>query len=170
MSYGEIALNYKKSSESIFIKNDDDEIVEFKTINHIENIIDDKVNKLITNTKLKFFCIEPVTVTINGEENVFDLHCGIGTIGLFVADKAKSVYGVEIVPEAIEDAKENAKLSYMLIVNEMLERGFEFLPIDLPPREQSLNSRTTQGAKRCRDTRCRAAPRGHREDARSRHF
>lgn len=72
LSYGEIALNYKNSSESIFIKNDNDEIVEFKTINHIENIIDDKVNKLITNTELKFFCIEPVTVTINGEENVFE--------------------------------------------------------------------------------------------------
>lgn len=46
LSYGEIALNYKKSSESIFIKNDNDEIVEFKTINHIENIIDDKVNTI----------------------------------------------------------------------------------------------------------------------------
>lgn len=72
LSYGEIALNYNKNSEGIFIKNDNDEIVEFKTISHIENVINDKVNKLITNTELKFFCIEPVTVTINGEENVFE--------------------------------------------------------------------------------------------------
>ena len=48
LSYGEIALNYKKDSEGIFIKNDNDEIVEFKTITHIENIINDKVNNLNT--------------------------------------------------------------------------------------------------------------------------
>ncbi|WP_321011065.1 23S rRNA (uracil(1939)-C(5))-methyltransferase RlmD, partial [Eisenbergiella sp.] len=43
-----------------------------------------------------------------GEETVWDLYCGIGTISLFLAQKAKKVYGVEIVPEAIADAKENA--------------------------------------------------------------
>ena len=48
---------------------------------------------------------------LTGEENVFDLYCGIGTIGLFVADKAKNVFGVEIVSQAIENAKENAKLN-----------------------------------------------------------
>lgn len=42
---------------------------------------------------------------------VWDLYCGIGTISLFLAQKAKKVIGVEIVPEAIEDAKENAKLN-----------------------------------------------------------
>ncbi len=40
-----------------------------------------------------------------------DAYCGIGTISLFLAQKAKKVYGVEIVPEAISDAKENAKLN-----------------------------------------------------------
>lgn len=48
---------------------------------------------------------------LSGEENVFDLYCGIGTISIFVADKAKNVFGVEIVPQAIENAKENAKLN-----------------------------------------------------------
>ena len=47
---------------------------------------------------------------LTGEETVWDLYCGIGTISLFLAQKAKKVYGVEIVPEAIADAKNNAKI------------------------------------------------------------
>jgi len=45
---------------------------------------------------------------LTGNETVWDLYCGIGTISLFLAGKAKQVYGVEIVPQAIEDAKKNA--------------------------------------------------------------
>ena len=45
---------------------------------------------------------------LTGNEVVWDLYCGIGTISLFLAKKAKKVYGVEIVPQAIEDAKQNA--------------------------------------------------------------
>lgn len=48
---------------------------------------------------------------LTGEETIFDLYCGIGTIGIFASAKAKKVYGIEVVPEAIEDAKENAKLN-----------------------------------------------------------
>ncbi len=48
---------------------------------------------------------------LSGNEVVWDLYCGIGTISLFLARKAKKVYGVEIVPEAIENAKENARLN-----------------------------------------------------------
>ncbi|MFE8701340.1 23S rRNA (uracil(1939)-C(5))-methyltransferase RlmD [Cytobacillus sp. FJAT-54145] len=48
---------------------------------------------------------------LTGEENVIDAYCGIGTISLFLAQKAKKVYGVEIVPEAIEDANRNAMLN-----------------------------------------------------------
>ena len=48
---------------------------------------------------------------LTGEENVIDAYCGIGTISLFLAQKARKVYGVEIVPEAIEDAKKNAELN-----------------------------------------------------------
>ena len=50
---------------------------------------------------------------LSGNETVIDAYCGIGTISLFLAQKAKKVYGVEIVPEAISDAKENAKLNNM---------------------------------------------------------
>ncbi|WP_307257825.1 23S rRNA (uracil(1939)-C(5))-methyltransferase RlmD [Oikeobacillus pervagus] len=48
---------------------------------------------------------------LNGEETVIDAYCGIGTISLFLAQQAKKVYGVEIVPEAIEDARRNAQLN-----------------------------------------------------------
>ncbi|MCG8398199.1 23S rRNA (uracil(1939)-C(5))-methyltransferase RlmD [Bacillus atrophaeus] len=48
---------------------------------------------------------------LKGEETVIDAYCGIGTISLFLAKQAKKVYGVEIVPEAIEDAKRNAELN-----------------------------------------------------------
>ena len=48
---------------------------------------------------------------LTGTEVLWDLYCGIGTISLYLADKAKKVYGVEIVPEAIEDAKINAAIN-----------------------------------------------------------
>jgi 23S rRNA (uracil1939-C5)-methyltransferase len=48
---------------------------------------------------------------LTGTENVIDAYCGIGTISLFLARAAGRVYGVEIVPEAIEDAKRNAELN-----------------------------------------------------------
>ncbi len=48
---------------------------------------------------------------LKGTETAFDLYCGIGTISSFLSTKCKKVYGVEVVPEAIEDAKENAKLN-----------------------------------------------------------
>ena len=50
---------------------------------------------------------------LTGNEVVWDLYCGIGTISLFLAQKAKKVYGVEIIPQAIEDAKYNAKLNQL---------------------------------------------------------
>lgn len=48
---------------------------------------------------------------LTGKETVFDLYCGIGTIGIFASAKAKKIYGIEVIPEAIEDAKENAKIN-----------------------------------------------------------
>ncbi|MBM0067479.1 23S rRNA (uracil(1939)-C(5))-methyltransferase RlmD [Alkalicoccobacillus gibsonii] len=48
---------------------------------------------------------------LTGSETVIDAYCGIGTISLFLAQQAKHVYGVEIVPEAISDAKRNAELN-----------------------------------------------------------
>ncbi len=50
---------------------------------------------------------------LTGKETVADLYCGAGTIGLSMADKACRIVGVEIVPEAVDCAKENAKLNHI---------------------------------------------------------
>lgn len=50
---------------------------------------------------------------LKGTETVLDLYCGAGTIGLSLAHKAKKVYGAEIVPAAVENAKENAKRNHI---------------------------------------------------------
>ncbi|NLC68931.1 MAG: 23S rRNA (uracil(1939)-C(5))-methyltransferase RlmD [Clostridiaceae bacterium] len=71
---------------------------------------------------LSFFQVNPVQAEVlynkavefaalSGNETVFDLYCGTGTIALFMARKAKQVYGVETVGEAIADAKRNAKVN-----------------------------------------------------------
>lgn len=65
---------------------------------------------------------------LSGEETVIDAYCGIGTISLFLAQKAKKVYGVEIVPEAIEDAKRNAKLNGMTNVEFEVGKSEEIIP------------------------------------------
>ena len=48
---------------------------------------------------------------LSGEENLIDIYCGAGTIALSMADNAKKVFGIEIIPEAIENAKRNAKIN-----------------------------------------------------------
>ena len=48
---------------------------------------------------------------LTGEETIFDLYCGIGTIGIFASKNVKKLYGIEVIPQAIEDAKENAKIN-----------------------------------------------------------
>lgn len=71
---------------------------------------------------LSFYQVNPVQTKVlydkaleyadlTGTESVIDAYCGIGTISLFLAQKAQKVFGVEIVPEAIEDAKKNAALN-----------------------------------------------------------
>lgn len=65
---------------------------------------------------------------LSGNETVWDLYCGIGTISLFLAQKAKKVYGVEIVPQAIEDARRNAALNGMDNVEFFVGKAEEVLP------------------------------------------
>lgn len=71
---------------------------------------------------LSFFQVNPIQTEVlynkaleyaglDGDEVVFDAYCGTGTISLFLSKKAKKVYGVEIIPEAIENAKCNAELN-----------------------------------------------------------
>ena len=65
---------------------------------------------------------------LTGNETVWDLYCGIGTISLFLAQKVKQVYGVEIVPQAIEDARANAGLNGMDNVTFFVGKAEEVLP------------------------------------------
>ncbi len=71
---------------------------------------------------LSFFQVNPAQTEVlynkaieyaalSGKETVFDLYCGIGTISLFLSEKAKKVYGIEVVEEAIKDAKVNAEIN-----------------------------------------------------------
>ena len=65
---------------------------------------------------------------LTGNETVWDLYCGIGTISLFMAKKAKQVYGVEVIPQAIEDAKENARINEIDNVRFYVGKAEEVLP------------------------------------------
>ena len=65
-----------------------------------------QVNPIQTE-KLYSLAIDGAKLT--GNETIFDLYCGIGTIGICASKKVKKIYGIETVPQAIEDAKENAK-------------------------------------------------------------
>lgn len=65
---------------------------------------------------------------LNGDETVWDLYCGIGTISLFLAQKAKQVYGVEIIPQAIEDAKRNARINGITNAEFFVGKSEEVLP------------------------------------------
>lgn len=88
---------------------------------------------------LSFYQVNPVQTAklyqtalsyagLTGNETVWDLYCGIGTISLFLAQNAKQVYGVEIVPQAIADAKENAKLNGITNARFFVGKAEEVLP------------------------------------------
>lgn len=122
---------------------------------HIVDYIGDLKFKI---SPLSFYQINPIQTAIlydkaveyanlTGKEEVIDAYCGIGTISLFMAQKAKKVYGIEIVPQAIEDAKINALENNIhnaefiegqaeVIIPSMVEKG---LKIDVavvdPPRK-----------------------------------
>ena len=83
--------------------------------------IEDKIGELSFSISVpSFYQVNPAQTekiygkaleyaALTGEETVWDCYCGIGTISLFLAQKARQVYGLEIVPEAIENAKKNAE-------------------------------------------------------------
>ena len=88
-----------------------------------DGMIRDYIGELVFEiSPLSFFQVNPLQTEVlynkaleyaNLGENdtVFDIYCGIGTISLFLAQKAKKVYGIEIVEDAIKDAKRNAKIN-----------------------------------------------------------
>lgn len=88
---------------------------------------------------LSFYQVNPVQTNalyglaleyadLHGEETVWDLYCGIGTISLFLAKQSKQVYGVEIVPQAIEDARENARINGITNAEFFVGKAEEVLP------------------------------------------
>lgn len=79
---------------------------------------------------------------LTGNEAVWDLYCGIGTISLFLAKKAKQVYGVEIVPQAIDDAKNNAKINDIANAEFYVGKAEEVLPEYYKEYEKTHNGET----------------------------
>ena len=85
--------------------------------------INDNIGDLVFEiSPLSFFQVNPVQTEVlynkaleyaalGENDTVFDIYCGIGTISLFLAQRAKKVYGIEIVEEAIKDAKRNAEIN-----------------------------------------------------------
>ena len=105
-----------------------------------EGKINDNIGDLVFEiSPLSFFQVNPVQTEVlynkaleyaNLGENdtVFDIYCGIGTISLFLAQKAKKVYGIEIVEEAIKDAKKNAKINNLDNVEFYVGKAEEVVP------------------------------------------
>ncbi len=92
---------------------------------HGKSYINDYIGDICFSiSPMSFYQVNPVQTKVlydkaveyaglTGNEVVWDMYCGIGTISLSLAKKAKKVYGVEIVPQAIEDAKNNAKVNHI---------------------------------------------------------
>ncbi len=94
----------------------------YKTIWGKDTITDRIGDLSFRISPLSFYQVNPVQTKrlyekalqyadLHGEETVWDLYCGIGTISIFLAQKAKQVCGVEIIPQAIEDARANAVMN-----------------------------------------------------------
>lgn len=102
--------------------------------------INDNIGDLVFEiSPLSFFQVNPIQTEVlynkaleyaNLGENdtVFDIYCGIGTISLFLAQKAKKVYGIEIVEEAIKDAKKNAEINKLNNVELYVGKAEEVVP------------------------------------------
>lgn len=102
--------------------------------------ITDKIGEVSYQiSPLSFFQVNPLQTQklyakaleyadLHGEETVWDLYCGIGTISLFLAQNAKFVRGVEIVPAAIENARDNAKINGIENVEFFVGKAEEVLP------------------------------------------
>ena len=105
-----------------------------------EDVIQDYIGNFKFNiSPLSFFQVNPIQTEIlynkaleyaslTGNETVFDAYCGTGTITLFLSQKAKKVYGVEIIEPAIKNAKENAKLNNVENAEFFVGKSEEIIP------------------------------------------
>ncbi|MCX7748162.1 MAG: 23S rRNA (uracil(1939)-C(5))-methyltransferase RlmD [Clostridia bacterium] len=110
-----------------------------KVIYGSETIIDTIGQFKFHISPLSFFQVNPLQTQVlyqkaldyaglTGNEIVFDLYCGIGTITLFLSQKAKKVYGVEIVEDAVHDARKNAQLNHIENVEFMTGGAEKVIP------------------------------------------
>ena len=111
-----ICLNVNTSNTNVILG---DQVIPLWGETYITDYIGDVKYRI---SPLSFYQVNPIQTKklydtaldfadLSGNEVVWDLYCGIGTISLYLADKAKKVYGVEIVEQAIEDARTNAKIN-----------------------------------------------------------
>ena len=110
---------------AVIVRDDAFKLTERSVAYHISPQSFYQVNPVQTE-KLYSTAVEFAGLT--GEEAVWDLYCGIGTISLFLSQKAKQVYGVEVIPQAIEDAKNNAKLNGITNARFFVGKAEEVLP------------------------------------------
>jgi 23S rRNA (uracil1939-C5)-methyltransferase len=134
-----ITLNVNTKRTNVILG---DEILPLWGKDYIEDYIGEIKYRI---SPLSFYQVNPVQTKklyekaleyadLTGKETVWDLYCGIGTISLFLAKQAKQVYGVEIVPAAIEDAKNNARLNHITNAEFYVGKAEEVLP-DLYEKE-----------------------------------
>ena len=115
--------------------------------------IEDKIGELSFSISVpSFYQVNPVQTekiygkaleyaALTGEETVWDCYCGIGTISLFLAQKAKQVYGLEIVPEAIENAKKNAEKNGLHNTEFYVGAAEEVLPKWVEEQKRELSAK-----------------------------
>ena len=115
--------------------------------------IEDKIGELSFSISVpSFYQVNPVQTekiygkaleyaALTGEETVWDCYCGIGTISLFLAQKAKQIYGLEIVPEAIENAKKNAEKNGLHNTEFYVGAAEEVLPKWVEEQKRELSAK-----------------------------
>ncbi|MEG1829351.1 MAG: 23S rRNA (uracil(1939)-C(5))-methyltransferase RlmD [Cellulosilyticaceae bacterium] len=128
-----IVLNHNTARTNVILSSE-------MTVIHGENFIVDTIGELkFKISPLAFFQVNPVQTKVlydkaleyadlTGSETVWDAYCGIGTISLFLAQKAKKVYGVEIIEAAIENARANAELNGISNADFFAGRAEEVIP------------------------------------------
>ena len=128
-----LVVNVKKKKTNVILGKEN-------IVAYGDGMIRDYIGELVFEiSPLSFFQVNPLQTEVlynkaleyaNLGENdtVFDIYCGIGTISLFLAQKAKKVYGIEIVEDAIKDAKRNAKINNMDNVEFYVGKAEEVVP------------------------------------------
>jgi 23S rRNA (uracil1939-C5)-methyltransferase len=128
-----IYLNINKEKTNVILGRENKLIYGKKDI---EDYIGDIKFKI---SPLSFYQVNPIQTKIlyekaleyadlKGDEVVYDAYCGIGTISLFLAQRAKKVIGIEILQEAIKDAKENARINKINNVDFYVGKTEEIIP------------------------------------------